>query len=195
MRTGRRRKTTVIRDRNGKSRGEPAFVHPETLAVRRRELEMLGIKPDHALDALAGFTLGLLRLRGRDNPKDPGGISQDQYDAGDAWCKVVHRHAAIMGYKLRIHTPSFVMVAGGVAGGSELEPHEISQVKDRYKKFYDALAQAGRGDPAGHLIAKTTYAVCIDNVPAYQMGPADYGNLRIGLNALVKAHRGTGWGY
>ena len=186
MRTGRRRKTTVIRDKSGKSRGERAFVHPESLAVRRRELEMLGIKPDHALDALAGFTLGLLRLRGRDNPKDPGGISQDQYEAGNTWSGIVHRHAAIMGYKLRIHTPSFVMVAGGTGTGSERDEETIAKAKEKYRKCYDALAEAGAKDPSGYLIAKTTYAVCVDSVPVYQMGPADYGYLRTGLNALVR---------
>jgi hypothetical protein len=187
MRTGRRRKTTVIRDKSGKSRGEPSFVHPETLAVRRRELESLGIKPDHALDALAGFTLGLLRLRGRDNPEDPGGISQDQYEAGDAWTRIVHRHAAIMGYKLRIQTPSFAMVGGGSGGGSDADEAEIQRVRSRFRQCYDALAEAGRNDPAGYLISKTTYAVCIDNIQAAYLGKADYGYLRTGLNALARA--------
>ena len=181
-RRGRKRSPGVLRDKRGKSRGDPHIVHPEAVFVRQRELRQNGVSPDHAMDALAGFTLGILRLRGRDSPKDPGGISEDQFLAGEAWSRIVHRHAAIMGYKLRIHTPSFVMVSRGVAPGFDPDDEEIQRAKTRYRDCYDALAAAARTH--GHRVQTVTYAVCVDNLPVEQMTPACYGYLRVGLNAL-----------
>ena len=105
---GRKPKTNVIRDASGKSRGEPNGIAPEVLAVRERHLKALGvpltfekremtkhgwqdIRKQTAQDALSGFTLGILRLRTKE---DPGSISIDQYLARDSWCRIVHRHAA-----------------------------------------------------------------------------------------------------
>lgn len=198
MKTGRKRKTNVRRDKSGKSRGEALAVHPETLAIRNRQLESMGIpltefrlegnrlvEKTTASNRLSGFTLGLLYLRGKNSPGDPGGISKEQYEAGEAWSRIVHRHAAIMGYKLRIHTPNFTMVSGGVSLGIDPTDEEIGKAKDRYRRCYDALAGAARDH--GHRVQTITYAVCVDNLPVHQLTPACYGYLRVGLNALGKA--------
>src|SRR3989442_641811 len=118
-RRGRNRKPNVIRDARGKSRGEPAMVHPETVADRLRELRHDGVPArdrNAALDALAGFTLGRLLLRNRADPGDPGSVNEQQYNAGQEWAKLVRRHAAIMGYALGSpKSPSFVLVGSGLS--------------------------------------------------------------------------------
>ena len=121
MRRGRRRKQNAIRDRTGKSRGEPDTIAPEVLAVRARDLMRDNVSPAHANDALAGFTLGRLLLRNRADRSDPGSITQRQYDAGDDWSKIVRAHARVMGYSLSRPSPSFVMVGTGFSCASDPE--------------------------------------------------------------------------
>lgn len=188
-RRGRRRKISVMRDRNGKSRGErPQDIIAEALAYRRRDLLRDGVRPEHALDALAGFTLGRLLLRNRADPSDPGSINEEQYNAGEAWAKLVRRHAAIMGYTLSSpKSPSFVMVGGGLSCEAEAGEDEIVGVRRRFSDCYNALMEACRIH--GLATRDVTYAVCLDNRPLGSLSHDDYGHLRIGLNALAKVLR------
>src|SRR5690242_15493668 len=107
---GRPRDPEVIRDRSGKSRGRPDQIHPETLAIRERQLRQDGIILSFnktelgrevlkrtAEDRLSGFTLGRLLLRYRQDKSDPGAISENQFEAGESWHRIVRRHAAIHG--------------------------------------------------------------------------------------------------
>lgn len=184
MRTGRKRKTAVVRDRSGKSRGEPHVVSAEVRAVRERILEAEGVDTGEALNSLAGFTLGKLLLRHRANKDDPGSISQEQYEAGEAWSKIVHRHAAIMGYRLNIQTPSFIMV-GGMSVKSEPDEEQIIAIRRRWSDCYGELMSACRDH--GLRVRDVTYGVCVENWPVLQLSEADYGHLRIGLNAIATA--------
>lgn len=192
MRTGRKRNPNVLRDASGKSRGEKAVVHPETVAVRERELLKMGLplKGSQALDQLAGFTLGCLLLRGRANKDDPGGISQDQYDAGDAWQKLCRRHAAIMGYKLSVKSPSFLMVAGGLNTAPEPDETEIERVKAKWSACYDKIMEVCREEKLrGRDILRArdvVYGVCVENWPLSHLRAGDFGLLRLTLNALGK---------
>lgn len=182
MKTGRKRKANVRRDKNGKSRGEIEIVHPETLAVRRRDLRGDGIDPEQALNALAGFTLGRLYLRHQANPQDPGAIDKNQYEAGEAWQKIVHRHAAMMGYKLHIHTPSFVMVGNGMDCRMEPDDDQIMKLRRRFEDCYNSLMAACADH--GIRVRDVTYGVAVENWPASSLSEKDYGQLRIGLNAI-----------
>ena len=185
---GRRRKVNVIRDTGGKSRGEPQVVHPETIAVRLRELRRCGVpvRDRHAaLDALAGFTLGRLLLRHRADLSDPGSINEQQYDAGQEWAKLVYRHAVVMGYSLGSpKSPSFILVGAGLSCAQEPNEQEIIVVRRRWSDCYRALMETCKTH--GLAVRDITYAVCIENRSIDLLTPADYGNLRIGLNALAK---------
>jgi hypothetical protein len=188
MRTGRKRKPNVQRDARGKSRGAPDAIDPETLAVRARELRAAGFEPrfagKHASDALAGFTLGILHLRWQANKDDPGGVSEEQFNAAQAWTRLVHRHAAIMGYSLNIRTPSFIMVGGGVTCLAEPDEKEIIGVRRKWSDCYNALMSAARDH--GLRVSIVTYGVCVENWPVRNLSREDLGLLRIGLNALRK---------
>jgi hypothetical protein len=184
---GRPLKPNVIRDRSGKSRGEALRVDPAVLAVRARHLMADGISGEHAADALAGFTLGRLLLRYRTDHTDPSGISQAQFDAGDTWCKIVHRHAAIMGYKLRTKTPSFIMVSGGLSCGDEPDEETILRVRRQFSDCYNFMASAAKDH--GRRVIDVTYGVCVENWPMNALYERDYGDLKIGLNTLGRALR------
>ena len=188
---GRKRKPNVIRDATGKSRGEPDGVHPETIAVRLRELRREGVPVrdrQGALDALAGFTLGRLLLRNRADRGDPGSINEQQYNAGQEWAKLARRHAAIMGYVLGPpKSPSFVMVGAGLSCTEEPDEAEIMAVRRQWSDCYRALMDACRTH--GLAVRDVVYAVCIDNRNINSLSATDFGNLRIGLNALAKVLR------
>ncbi len=195
MRRGRKRKPNVVRDHAGKSRGEPATIAAEVLAARARELFRDQVSPEHATDALAGFTLGRLLLRNRADRSDPGSITQAQYDAGDEWSKIVRAHAGIMGYSLSCPSPSFVMVGTGPICACDPGEAEVIGIRRKYSDCYRALLDAGKvfkdhRRVTGVEVAMICWDVCIDNRPIGTLSAADYGNLRAGLNALVKVLRG-----
>jgi hypothetical protein len=191
MSRGRKRKVTVIRDSRGKSRGEPTGIHPETIAVRLRELRRERVPVNDkqgALDALAGFTLGRLLLRNRADPGDPGSVNEQQYNAGQEWAKLVRRHAVIMGYALgTAKSPSFVTVGSGHSCAEEPDEADIISVRRQWSDCYRALMDVCRTH--GLAVRDIVYAVCIDNRNINSLSATDFGNLRIGLNALAKVLR------
>ena len=135
--------------------------------MRARELRAAGFDArfagKHASDALAGFTLGVLHLRWQACKDDPGGLSPEQFNTAQAWTRIVHRHAAIMGYSLTIRTPSFIMVGGGVSCLAEPEEQEITSVRRRWSDCYNALMAAARDH--GMRVPVVTYGVCVENWP------------------------------
>ena len=159
---GRRRKVNVIRDTGGKSRGEPQIVHPETIAVRLRELRRCGVpvRDRHAaLDALAGFTLGRLLLRHRADVSDPGSINEQQYDAGQEWAKLVYRHAIVMGYSLGSpKSPSFILVGAGLSCAQEPNEQEIIVVRRRWSDCYRALMETCKTHGLGCVTSPMRFA-------------------------------------
>ena len=190
-RRGRKPKPDVIRDARGKSRGEPIGVHPETLAVRMRDLRRDGLRlrnREEALDALSGSTLGRLLLRHRADPSDPGSVNPQQYDAGAEWAKLARHHAAIMGYAHGSPaSTSFVMVGSGLSCAAPPSEEEIVVVRRLWSDCHRALMEAAKMH--GLAVREVVHAVCVENRSLEFLSRADYGNLRIGLNALAKVLR------
>jgi hypothetical protein len=187
---GRKRKPNVRRDANGKSRGEPKVIAPEVLAIRRRDLRADGIEfkePEDAKDSLCGFSLGRLLLRSRQDEANPGSISQSQFDAGQAWAAIVHRHAAIMGYKLNIKTPSMFLVGAGASCASDPDEQAILNIRRRFSDCYNGLMAACRDH--GLRVRDVTYGIAVENWPLQRLSESDYGALRVGLNSLARVLR------
>jgi hypothetical protein len=183
--TGRHRLVGVPRDDSGKSRRheqEAREAYGLSLARRGKELQRDGIEPEHATDALSGFTLGKLLLRNRADRLDPSGITQEQFESGQQWARLVHRHASIMGYKLSIRTPSFTLIPSGVDCADEPEEREIIAVRRKWSDCYHYLMQACRDH--GARVSIVTYGICVENWPIGSMTVTDHGQLRIGLNAV-----------
>jgi hypothetical protein len=192
---GRKRKENVRRSKSGKSLGE-CGIHPESLAIRERELKECGIvltfeklegsrlvQKRTAEDALSGTTIGKLLLRWRQDKHRPDAISQEQYDAAEQWQKVVHRHAAIMGYKLNIRTPSFEIV-GGSSCVAEPDEAEVRAVRARWTRCHDALTSAAREHSP--RVYEVTSGIVLQDWPMSRVTQGEIGNLRLGLNAIGK---------
>jgi hypothetical protein len=190
IRTGRRRKSSVRRDPNGKSRGELEGVHPETIAVRMRELRRAGAPVRDracALDALAGTTLGILLLRGRADPSDPGGINEPQYQAGEAWGKLRRRYVVVRGYPVGSPVSPSAEMIGGLSCADEPDEAEVLGVCRRWSDCNHALMDVCRSHGLG--VRDAVQAVCIENRHVELLSAADFGNLRIGLNVLGRVLR------
>lgn len=190
---GRKPKPNAIRDSKGISRGEG--YHPETIARRERELEEAGIRLTYlkavgsrveerptALTNLAGFTLGQMYLKWQQNPRDLYGVSEDEYNAGERWSKLVRYHSRIMDYELKrnIASPQWVSVGRGLSTRGEPDEDEIMKVRERFKACYDALVKSG------WQTADMVYSVCIDNIPLVSLTERHVRILRGGLAALAR---------
>jgi len=169
--------------------------HPETVARRERELEALNIpltylkatgarveEKQTALTNLAGFTLGQLYLKWQSNPKDLYGVSEEEYNAGEKWAKLVRLHSRIMDYELKRNVASqqWISVGKGVSTSAEPDEEEIQRVRDKFKGCYNALVKMG------WQTADLVYSVCIDNIPVSQLTERHVKILRGGLGALVE---------
>ena len=180
---GRARKTNVVRDSNGKSRGErPEDVVAVAMCYRSREV---GSKD--ALDPLSGFTLGRLLLRGRQDASDPGGISQEQYESGEAWATLCRQHSQIHGYSLGPKSPSTDMIGQGLSCIREPDEETIIKIRRKWEDCYNSLMEACRSH--GLKVRNITFAVCVENMDIGSLHVDDYGILRIGLNAVGKPLR------
>lgn len=181
---GRKRNLNAVRDDRGISREHERLQridYESRLALRGEHLKADRVDPGFALDARSGYSLGRLLLRYKSNKGDPGAISPEQFSAGARWCRIVHRHAAIMGYKLT--TPSMnLIMAGGLFSGGEPREDEIAECRDDYRQAFDAIMGATRDH--GKDVWRITYGICVENWPIGCLSESNYGALRIGLNAL-----------
>jgi hypothetical protein len=78
------------------------------------------------------------------------------------------------------------MVGGGRDCEPEPEKAHIERTRRKFTECYEALLKAGRACNAGIKVALICYDVCIDNRKLGTLSGPDYGNLRVGLNALVR---------
>ena len=195
----RPRRKDVIRDGSGIPRGElPEIVMGPALAKRAKIIgfEQAVVRDQRtnaivASNALAGHTLGILLLRYRNDKTDPSAIDEDQYLAGSAWSGLIHRNAQIQGYEVKRNpgSPSFTMVGGGRSVSPDADPEIVQRVTRQITECFQALRdvaqtyEIGRYRP-GTAIGQICYAVCVENLNPCHMTPRDYGNLRVGLNAL-----------
>lgn len=191
-RKGRKRNAGAHRDANGVSRDhehKQKTDYEASLAVRAASLVLERVVPTEkgvesfADNRLAGFTLGKLYLRFKADRRDPSGISGKQFSWGNRWCGIIHAHSRVMGYRMSVKSPSFVMVGGGT-GGEEPEPdaEEIAKVRDDFRQCYNALMLTCRDHGIG--VSKVTYGVAVENWPLAALSEADFGLLRLGLNTL-----------
>lgn len=191
----RPRKTNVRRDASGKSRGEVGGIHPETIAVRERELRKDGIilqfkrfdgvreiLKSTATDAKAGFTLGKLLLFHEQGDRMRG-ISRQQFEAGDYWSGLCRRHASIMGYSLGMK--SFVL--GTVGGLSTTDPLEetVIYIRRQWSDCYNGLC-ALIPDYTDRPL-KLAFGICVEDWPVGVLTANDFGLLRVALNTLGRS--------
>lgn len=196
---GRPRKTGVNRTPSGRVSRACEGIHPETLAVRESQLKRDGIilafetfeggrvvPKRTAEDRLSGYTLGRLYLRYQQDKGNPGAISQDQFEAGEAWASlVVSRKGIDDSHRLMVKSPSFG--AGGGRSLIDMDPDRVNRIRSRWADCDRALNEASACH--GWQIRQVLCGVCVENWPIEQLTENDFGMLRTGLNALHRALR------
>lgn len=183
-----------MRDGGGNARGEP----PEMVMAGnlKRRLALVGdvaVVRDERTGAVvtsnqaAGFSLGVLRLWGN--------ISQEQFEAGESWARLMHRHASLQGFEVKRNpgSPQFVSV-GGISTAPEPDAKEVERVRNLVAECREEMVTLARTYSVarykpGHSILEVVYGVCLENRPPHALGERDMGNLRVGLNALAKVLR------
>lgn len=185
-RTGRKRKTNVVRDASGKSRGEildlsVVYNQPHRRGARNPKSELLG------------YPLGRLRHEGL--------IDEAQLQAGNAWASMVRAYSRMIG--LRIGSPKSGSLTDAVAtgfyvwegDGPEVEPEEQERrrkrLRGKYDLCHDRLHEVGRtlgpGAAQSAALLKALRKVAIE-----ERYPEDLelGNLRVALNTVGRVLRG-----
>lgn len=176
---GRPRKTNVIRDSSGKSRGEIVDFTVVTNQPHRR-----GTKDPRS--HLLGFPLGRLHVDKH--------ISEDQLRAGNAWAMVVVAYANMMG--ITLHSVKSGALGERIASGfyqwgaddiprihddEEERQKRRQRVKDRYDNCFHAVSALSRTLGRGNRIMDAMRMVCIEE---RYPSEAQLGDLRLGLNAV-----------
>ncbi len=174
-RLGRKRKTNVARGAHGKSRGErPDEIMAVVLGQPHRRFA------ETPRDARLGYPLGRLCLAGY--------ITEKQHDAGQRWAAIVRRYAALMGFRLENpETPNVELVASGSSCAAEPDEKVILALRRDYNDAYAALELVGRHTKTGRGPLKICRQICVQEIDEAILWPHRIGDLRIGLNALVRA--------
>lgn len=195
MRAGRKRKIGVARTKTGAiSRAGKTSMSAETLAVRERELEADGlilkfrkleggreVEKRTAEDRLSGYTLGKLLLRSRQGL--PGGITQPEFDALEAWASlVVARKSIDDSRKLEAKTPSFSMVGGGGVS-TEMAQDRVDRIRRRWFECEYELNQL----QCPWKVKQAMFGICMEGWPLSQVSEMDISNLRTGAHAVIAA--------
>ena len=199
MKAGRKLKAGVKRTASGRI-SRAGGIHPETLAVRERELKNDGIilsfidmsanreiEKVTATDRLSGFTLGRLYLRYQQDKGNPGSISREQFEAGEAWASLaISRKSIDDSFRLGPKSPSFSLISAGRSFG-EMDPERVERIKTRWAACDIALSEVCLHH--GWKLKQVLYGVCIENWPIDQISETDLGLLRTGLNTVARVLR------
>lgn len=195
MRAGRKRKVNVARTKTGAiSRAGKQTISAETLSVRERELKADGlilkfrkleggreVEKRTAEDRLSGYTLGKLLLRSRQGI--PGGISQPEFDALEAWASmVIARKTIDDSRKLEAKTPSFIMVGGG-GFSTEIDQDKVNRIRRKWFECEFELNQL----QCPWKVKQVMYGVCLEGWPLCQLSETDISNLHTGAQAVLVA--------
>jgi hypothetical protein len=188
-RAGRKKKTTVLRDSSGKSRGEifdPSFHHNQP--HRKAFMTVIeGRKLDHTEPKLvnqAGYPLGRLRIA--------LAITGDQLRAGNGYASLVRSYGRRMG--IQIGSPKSGSMSERISTGfspfeADINPdHQQSdqEIQDLYDDCHCALVKLGREHNRGNRILIVMREICITEQDEHHVwrDDAKLGDLRLGLNAV-----------
>ncbi len=189
MPRGRRRKTDVARDSRGKSRAFEAH-----RKEREADIVAVAVAQPHRRFAKAprashlGYPLGRLHYMGL--------IDREQHEAGQRWCALVRRYAAMKGLRLGLpQTPLLGMAHEGggyrweAASGGD-DARRVRSVEKDYDDCVAALLDVGRATRRGRAAMIACKRVCVlEEDENFLWHGGALGDLRLGLNALGRILR------
>lgn len=177
---GRPRKINVIRDSNGKSRGEIVDFSVVMNQPHRRDA-----KGDARKSELLGYPLGRLRFANE--------VSEIQLSAGNEWALLVRSYAGMMGVPIGsprsgsllsdATSPSYSFSGDEARSDAEKYEKRIRSLRSRYDACFETLGEVGRSFGRSHAILAAMRRVCIEE---RYPNDIELGDLRIGLNAIAK---------
>lgn len=177
---GRPRKVNVVRDRNGKSRGEIVDLSIVLNQPHRRDA-----KGDARKSELLGYPLGRLRISNE--------VSEIQLRAGNEWALMVRSYAGIMGIRIGspragslfedAQKPGYSFSGDEATHDAEEREKRISAARSRYDACFETLTDVGRALGRNNAILAAMRRVCIEE---RYPNDIELGDLRIGLNAVAK---------
>lgn len=195
-RKGRKRKSTktisavVPRYSNGKCVDEaPAQIRATGLIQRLK----LGVPLKDAFDERWGYTLGQMRLRGKafeDNPhgqRDPSGIDETQFQTAQRYEELIFRHRHIKGLpNLFPKSPAFSNWIQGQSLAPELPQDKIDELLGKFRNARSTLLKTGDEHGVGARVNWIVYEIVIMDRSIDLILPNDFGNFKLGLNALAR---------
>lgn len=177
---GRPRKINVVRDRNGKSRGEIVDLSVVLNQPHRRDA-----KGDVRKSELLGYPLGRLRFSNE--------VSEIQLRAGNEWAIMVRSYAGMMGVPLGSPRsgsalndsgkPGYAFALYDARADAEEYQKRCTTLRERYDGCFETLGEVGRSLGRGHAVLGAMRRVCIEE---RYPNDRELGDLRIGLNAIAK---------
>lgn len=177
---GRPRKINVIRDSNGKSRGEIVDFSVVMNQPHRRDA-----KGDARKSELLGYPLGRLRTSGE--------VSENQLRAGNEWAEMVRSYAGMMGVPIGsprsgsllsdATRPAYAFSGDEARADAEEYEKRCASLRGRYDACFETLGDVGRSFGRSHAILAAMRRVCIEE---RYPNDIELGDLRIGLNAIAK---------
>lgn len=195
-RKGRKRKSTktisaeVPRYSNGKTKGNPAEIRATGLIQRLK----LGAPLADAFDEKWGYTLGQMRLRGKAyenggfvGQRDPSGIDQTQYETAQRYEEVVFKNRYVKGLPNPFpKSPAFNNWIRGQSLAAEMSQDDIDKALGRFRDARACLLRTGVDFGLGAQINWIVYEVVIMDRPIDIIKPEEFGNFKLGLNALAR---------
>lgn len=186
---GRNRKTNVMRDAAGRSRGEsPEQAMGVALAARARRMgdvptELAGQLARHEL---SGTVLGLLTLRWQFSRSPETkltcpmawrlyALAPEHAEAAKWYGDVIRRHAAVMGYRIDSY------VSHG-RGGGDFPPDVAAEIKSDFRAAFKVLMGVGLA------VATSTYDLSVDRLTLEQ-AEANMLAIKLGLHTLGTIRR------
>lgn len=179
-RAGRPRKTNVIRDASGKSRGEIVDFSVVLNQPHRRD-----VSGKNAKSELLGYALGRLRFYDK--------ISEDQLRAGNEWALLVRDFAADQGLPVGSprsgslltdsHGPAYAFSRDEATHAAGRSQNRSVSLCARYSECFETMAQLGRTLGVGRKILIAMREVCIQDRDPQEW---QIGDLRSGLNAMAR---------
>ncbi len=141
-----------------------------------------GIHPQDARNQLTGSPFGRLLWR--------GDISRQQYDSGIAWAYTFHRHSQVVGLGVGLPKSSGVY-SEMVSYGTSTDPEpDLKAIEELRSEFNGSLREI-----RDHCTADYSQAVAILQDVILRdrhestLKAKELGNLRMGLNALMRHYR------
>jgi hypothetical protein len=150
------------------------------VAIRNRLKDM--VHPDDAKNQLTGSAFGRLCWR--------GDISRQQYDSGVAWAYTVHRFNQVVGFGAGLPKTSGVyseMVSYGLSTDPDPDLKAVEELKSEINNIRREIRDHCSAYAAAAL--SVLRDVILADRHERSLNAKELGNLRCGLNALVRHYR------